>query len=159
MYKLVCLAILTTAFVVVAAVNYDRTEIHGYHFHTYFFQKDDDSTQEAREFRQEIQRQIEDGLLANCRLNRFNMDPVGPHPVGSFETCCNKTSLSQSLSWFMQNRGNLTIFLHPLTTEEILDHTVRSSFLGSPFKLKISALETTLAAVDLCLPLTTSNDV
>jgi hypothetical protein len=33
------------------AAEYDDSEIHGYHFHTYFFQNNVEITQEALEFR------------------------------------------------------------------------------------------------------------
>ncbi|CAG7726797.1 unnamed protein product [Allacma fusca] len=134
--------------------SFDDTEIHGYHFHTYFFQTDDANINEAKSFREAIQAQINAGPMKNCRLNRFNEGPVGPHPIGSYETCCNKTSISEAMSWFMLNHGNLTILLHPLTRWEMVDHTDRVMFFGDSHKIKLSALNEDLEDhLDLCLPL------
>lgn len=86
------------------------------------------------------------------------MVPVGPHPIGSFETCCNKTSISSGLTWFMENHGNLSILLHPLTRYEVIDHTHRAMFLGKPLPLDVSVLSSDLGNnVDLCLPLSSNS--
>lgn len=84
------------------------------------------------------------------------MGPVGPHPIGSYETCCNKTSISKALTWFMENHGNLSVLLHPLTRYEVLDHTDRAMFLGKQLPLDVSVLSEDLVDnVDLCLPIPT----
>ena len=44
----IALAIMYTGF---QADCFDDTEIHGYHFHTYFYQKNAESTDEALRFR------------------------------------------------------------------------------------------------------------
>jgi len=103
-----------------------------------------------------IQDEIDKGFLANCRLNRINLGPRGPHPIGSYETCCNKTSISPALSWFMLNHGNLSILLHPLTRFEVRDHTDRSMFLGPRVPLDTSVLADDLGDnLDHCTPIET----
>ncbi|OQV16348.1 putative DOPA 4,5-dioxygenase [Hypsibius exemplaris] len=140
--------------VVVPAESWDTNEIIGYHFHTYFFQTNNASTRLAQTFRQAIQQQIDGGFLRGCRLNHFNTVPRGPHPIGSYETCCNSSSLSRASSWFMQNHGDLSILLHPLTRWEILDHTTRSMWLGKSMPLDLSALSEDLGDdLDHCLPI------
>jgi len=104
-------------------------------------------------FRSKIQEQIDNGFMSHCRLNHVNLGPIGPHTIGSFETCCNKTSISSSLTWFMENHGNLSILLHPLTRWEIRDHTERSMFLGLRIPLDLSALSEDLGDDgDDCVP-------
>ncbi len=88
-----------------------------------------------------------------CRLNHVNYGPRGPHPIGSYETCCNSSALSHGVSWFMQNRGNLSILLHPLTRWEIIDHTDRAMFLGQSLPLDLSVLSWDLGEPDKCLPI------
>ena len=100
-----------------------------------------------------IQEEIEKGVLKGCRLNHFNTRPVGPHPIGSYETCCNATALSRGVSWFMQNRGNLTVLLHPLTRYEVVDHTARAMFLGPSLFLDLHVLSNDLGEPDKCLPI------
>jgi len=139
-------------------IDWNEEEIHGYHFHTYFYQNNAQSSEEAVIFRNAIQDQITNGGLQNCRLNHLNLGPRGPHPIGSYETCCNKTSISPALSWFMQNRGNLTILLHALTRYEIEDHTTRSMFIGPRIPLDTSVLSEDLGEnLDLCLPITSNS--
>ena len=102
--------------------------------------------------RNEIQRQIDSGNLHGCRLYpRVNFGPIGPHPIGSYETCCNASALSHATSWFMQNRGNLSILLHPLTRWEIIDHSDRAMWLGKSAPLDLSALEWDTGVPDRCL--------
>lgn len=105
------------------------------------------------DFREAIQQQINNGDLASCRLNVVNTGPRGPHPVGSYETCCNSTSIPFALSFFMQNHGNLSVLLHPLTRMEVLDHTKRAMFLGPKLPLDTSVLAEDLGEnLDICRP-------
>lgn len=85
----------------------------------------------------------------------MNVAPRGPHPIGSYETCCNASSLAQAQSFFMQNRGNLSILLHPLTRYEVLDHTTRAMWLGKDMPLDISRLRDDAGAgnEEKCLPI------
>lgn len=101
-------------FVAIAVRGQDE-EVGAYHFHTYFFQDNPAAKAAALAFRQLIHNEIVNGNLRDCSLNQVNYGPRGPHPIGSWETCCNKTSLEYGVSWFMQNRANNSILLHPLT--------------------------------------------
>ncbi|KAI1287329.1 Dopa 4,5-dioxygenase [Halotydeus destructor] len=113
----------------------------GYHFHTYYFQDNAVEKANAGNFRQTIIDLVTGGALGECHVNRFNEKPRGPHPIGSFETCCNKTSLPTALAWFMQNRGNLSVLLHPLTRLQRVDHTRDPMWLGQPVPLDLSGLD------------------
>ena len=73
--------------------------------------------------------------LGTFKLPNFNMKPIGPHSCGSFEVWVPKQYFVQVLSWFMLNRGDLSILLHPLTPTEIQDHFERNMWLGAPFKV------------------------
>lgn len=54
----------------------------------------------------------------------------------------------------MQNHGNLSVLLHPLTRYEVLDHTHRAMFLGKELPLDVSVLSEDLVNnIDLCLPI------
>ena len=103
--------------------------------------------------RKQIQSEISVGNLKGCRVNAVNDGPEGPHPIGSYLTCCNHTALSHATSWFMQNRNNLSVLLHPLTRWEILDHTERAMWLGKSMPLDLSPLYWDLGTSDICQPL------
>lgn len=70
----------------------------------------------------------------------LNMKPVGPHPIGSFETWVPVEYFAKLYEWFLQKRGPLTIFIHPLTKYELIDHTARIVFMGHTYTLNTSSL-------------------
>jgi len=124
--------------------------IHGFHFHTYFFQNNDDHTKGARSLREIIHQEIASGVLANCSMNHLNLNPVGPHPIGSWETCCNVTSVGPAVSFFMQNRGQFSVLLHPLTVSEVIDHTERAFWLGQRMPLDTHVLSNDHHTAQIC---------
>ena len=103
--------------------------------------------------RRQIQEEIEKGVLKDCRLNHFNIKPIGPHPIGSWETCCNSTALSRGMSWFMQNRGNHSVLLHPLTKYGLKDHIDRAMFLGPSLFLNLGLVIKEREEPNKCLPI------
>mgnify|MGYP002715450367 CR=1 FL=1 len=97
--------------------------------------------------------QIDSGNLVGCKMNPGpdpTYKPIGPHPIGSWETCCNYTALSRATSWFMQNRGNHSVLLHPLTRFEVVDHTDRAMWLGKSMPLDLTPLSPDLGTPDTC---------
>lgn len=138
---LVCLC--TSA---VAAVDV----MNAFHFHTYFWQQNQVSVEDVRDLRQLIQKEIEAGGLTNCSLNHLNMQPIGPHPIGSFETCCNVTSLHLAVSFFMRQHGKFSVLLHPLTRQEVRDHTEHAFWMGMPLPLDLSSLSPMLEKTPIC---------
>lgn len=70
----------------------------------------------------------------------LNMQPIGPHPVGSFETWVPIEYFAKLYAWFLQKRSPLAIFVHPLTRHELTDHTERVVFMGKSYVLKTDTL-------------------
>lgn len=66
--------------------------------------------------------------------------PVGPHPIGSFETWVAVEHFSKLYEWFLQKRSPLSIFIHPLTKNEFVDHTDRVVFMGKSYDLNTDIL-------------------
>ncbi|XP_031623079.1 twitchin-like isoform X2 [Contarinia nasturtii] len=136
----------------------DYTEaILEYHFHTYFDVNDPAQVAHAIELRNEI--------IANCVAKKIiaiplhyhydpdnpvlehnndttglNMQPIGPHPIGSFETWVPVEYFAKLYGWFLLKRSRLTIFIHPLTKQELVDHTDRKVFMGKTYTLKTNTL-------------------
>lgn len=142
------LIILTSLFLQVLA----QEEIGAYHFHTYYFQDNAGAKANAVQFRNRVIEQVSNGLgLTDCAVNKLNIVPIGPHPIGSFETCCNKSSLASAVSWFMLNRNpSNSVLLHPLTKSEVVDHTTRAFWLGQKMPLDTSKLDSTLHETPTC---------
>lgn len=86
--------------------------------------------------------QVKLGHLKHCSISQLNDVPFKILPTGSFTTCCNRTSLTPAVSWFMQMHGDLSVFVHPVTDEAnlLLDHTRRLMWLGHPVPLDLAGL-------------------
>ncbi|CAG2115669.1 unnamed protein product [Medioppia subpectinata] len=132
--------------------EWNEEDISGYHFHTYFFQNNVQSSGHAERLRTRVETNIANGLLNACITSEVYYDPVGPHPVGMFITCCNKTSMTPALSWFVQNHGNLSVLIHPLTREVLADHTDKATFLGKSMPLDLPTLPPVVKQPLKCIP-------
>jgi len=134
----------------VVAVCQASDVIYGYHFHTYYFQDNRHSKEDVQKFRDLVHKEITTGSLGTCSMNHLNLEPIGPHPIGSFETCCNVTSLGPGVSFFMKNHGKFSILLHPLTKSEVLDHSERAFWMGQKLLLDFSHLSSALHKTPVC---------
>lgn len=122
--------------------------IKEYHFHTYYFQCNDESKEKALN----LYNLIKDLTAFIAIPHKFNEEPVGPHPIGSFETWVPQESFAEAYSWFLLNRGDLSILIHPLTRDEIEDHTVRAVWMGDSLPLDGSPLSELLPEIPAQYP-------
>ncbi|KAG8885973.1 hypothetical protein FRB97_008511 [Tulasnella sp. 331] len=106
----------------------------------YFLQNDPKAKQAALTLRDAVLRLRRDGAFVAVPLWRVNEDPVGPHPVGSYEIWCPLESFASVYSYLALNRGNLSILIHPLTRDERADHEVRNAWMGPSFPLNLDTL-------------------
>ncbi|KAI0689031.1 DOPA-like domain-containing protein [Cerioporus squamosus] len=116
------------------------SEIKEWHFHIYFHQRNADEHHAALELRDAVLRLRRDGAFVAVPLFRVNTDPIGPHPVGSYEIWCPSESFVAVYSYLCLNRGNLSVLIHPLTREQRKDHEIRNAWLGPSFPLDLSTL-------------------
>ncbi|KAI0699665.1 DOPA-like domain-containing protein [Cytidiella melzeri] len=120
------------------------SEIKEWHFHIYFHQRNADEHQAALELRDAVLRLRRDGAFIAVPLYRVNTDPIGPHPVGSYEIWCPSESFASVFSYLCMNRGNLSILVHPLTREQNIhqrkDHEIRNAWIGPSFPLDLATL-------------------
>jgi len=126
---------LLCAFVASASAALITEEIEAFHFHTYFFEPNPRLVDEALTLRRKARELINDGSLPECSLNQIAVGWDGPHPVSQYEMCCNKTSFAAASSFWIQNHGNLSVLIHPLTIYDLDDHLDRTSWLGEPVVL------------------------
>lgn len=134
--------------------DFQNGDIREFHFHVYFFFNSPKDVELALALHDQLVAQVAAGaFVAVCHgvtsemipgLNEaaippINRHPIGPHPCGSFEVWVPDISFSAVQSWFMLNRGNLSILVHPLTDHVLLDHTERALWLGPPFRLNLGA--------------------
>ncbi|OSX64892.1 hypothetical protein POSPLADRAFT_1038840 [Postia placenta MAD-698-R-SB12] len=129
-----------------------ESEIKEWHFHIYFHQRNADEHHAALELRDAVLRLRRDGAFVAVPLFRVNTDPIGPHPVGSYEIWCPSESFASVFSYLCMNRGDLSILVHPLTREERTDHEIRNAWIGPAFPLDLSTLPVKADEVPLQYP-------
>ena len=104
-------------------------DIKAYHAHLYY----DD--QEGRAFAQQIAQQL--SSLFDVTIGRFHEKKVGPHPMWSVQIAFTADIFDKVIPWLMMNRGDLDVLFHPLSGDELFDHTQGASWLGKSHKLDI----------------------
>ncbi|KAJ8093157.1 hypothetical protein PM082_020642 [Marasmius tenuissimus] len=116
------------------------SEIKEWHFHIYFHQKNAAEHHAALELRDAVLRLRRDGAFVAVPLFRVNTEPMGPHPVGSYEIWVPSETFASVFSYLCMNRGNLSILVHPLTEQARADHSIRNAWIGPPFPLDLTTL-------------------
>ncbi|KZT20305.1 hypothetical protein NEOLEDRAFT_1075891 [Neolentinus lepideus HHB14362 ss-1] len=129
-----------------------ESEVKEWHFHIYFHQHNAEEHAAALELRDAVLRLRRDGAFVAVPLWRVNMEPIGPHPVGSYEIWCPAESFSSVFSYLCINRGQLSILVHPLTREEKKDHELRNAWIGPSFPLDLSRLPVKSEEIPLQYP-------
>jgi aromatic ring-cleaving dioxygenase len=64
---------------------------------------------------------------------------AGPHPIPQFEIHYTRAALPEIVS-FIESTG-LTALVHPLTDDDVADHTSLAHWIGEPLKLDLSTLD------------------
>ena len=65
--------------------------------------------------------------------------PVGPHPKGQFEIHFREDAVKQVVA-LIESTG-LTALVHPLTDDDLADHTSLGQWIGEPLPLDLSVLD------------------
>jgi len=111
-----------------------------FHSHAYFDHAAPERVEEARAFRELIRRTF--AASPHIDVRAFHAAPAGPHPRGSFEVLFTRETFADYVPWLMFARpAALDILVHPLTRSQVLDHTARALWLGTPLSLDRSMLE------------------
>ncbi|KIK79644.1 hypothetical protein PAXRUDRAFT_834003 [Paxillus rubicundulus Ve08.2h10] len=129
-----------------------NSEVKEWHFHIYFHQHNAEEHHAALQLRDAVLRLRRDGAFVAVPLFRVNADPIGPHPVGSYEIWVPATSFASVFSYLCQHRGELSILVHPLTREERRDHEIRRAWLGPSYPLDLSRLPVLTEDIPLQYP-------
>ena len=114
-----------------------------YHAHAYFDHTLPHRVAEARAFLDLIEQTFAE--TAHVEVHSFVGQPAGPHRRGSFEVLFTREAFADCVSWLMFARPpSIDVLVHPLTRSQVLDHTARALWLGTPRELDVAML----AAVD-----------
>lgn len=101
-------------------------KIMDYHAHLYYDQSEHQKALEVVEKAKNID---------IFSVGRAHEKPVGPHPLWSCQLLFQPETLPEALSWILENRDGLTIFMHPNTGDDYLDHTEHAIWIGEKVKL------------------------
>ncbi len=107
----------------------DAGAIAGYHAHVYYTA---DSRPAAAVLREAVETNFD------IVMGRWRDFPVGPHPQWSYQIAFEAEQLGELLPFLILNRGDLDIFLHPLTGDNLADHRDYATWLGNQHELKLS---------------------
>ena len=102
-----------------------------FHAHVYY----DDATKEKAA---RLYGAIEDAF--DVLMGHRHDDPIGPHPMGSYQITFPPDKFGDLVPWLAFNRDGLIILIHPDTGDDIPDHTDRALWLGQKLDLDIGAL-------------------
>lgn len=102
-----------------------------YHAHVYF---GPDTAAQARTLCERVGEQFD----SDVRVGRLHEKPVGPHPHWSCQLAFDSAQFDAVIRWLEQNRSGLDVLVHGLTGDDLADHTLHASWLGSPVKLNLA---------------------
>jgi DOPA 4,5-dioxygenase len=105
------------------------TEIQNFHAHIYFDPGELGAAQAL-------------GSAARDRfgvpVGHYHVRPVGPHPRGSCQLTVLPEIFGDFAQWMVLNRGDLTIFSHATTGDDLADHTRNVIWFGQSERLDLS---------------------
>ena len=105
--------------------------ITGYHAHVYY---EAATKPAAARLRAAIEAAFE------VRMGRWHDEPIGPHPMGSYQVAFGPELFAEIVPWLALNRDGLTVFIHPETGDHLPDHRDRAIWLGRQQELNLDAL-------------------
>lgn len=74
-------------------------------------------------------------------VGHFHLKPVGPHPRGSVQLTVPRDLFGDVAQFLALNRGELTIFAHAETGDDVADHTRHVIWFGESEKLDLSIFD------------------
>lgn len=108
-----------------------------YHAHVYYAA---DSRATAAALRQRLDRlRVRDTRGQPLFVGELRDRPVGPHPQAQFEVHFTRAFLPAVLP--LLEASGLTTLVHPLTDDDLADHTRLAHWLGSPIPLDLTVLD------------------
>lgn len=113
--------------------------ITGYHAHVYY---DAETKPVAAEVRTRFEARFDTSpsSTSNIRMGRWHDNPVGPHPMGSYQIAFAPALFAEIVPWLALNRRGLTVFIHPETGDDVTDHSDYAIWLGEQRQVDLSVL-------------------
>ena len=83
----------------------------------------------------------EAGKQFSVTVGRIHQKPIGPHPSWSCQLAFSRNEYTDLLTWLALNRNGLTILIHPLSGNDLKDHTDYASWMGEPQALNLDVFK------------------
>jgi len=103
--------------------------IRDFHAHIYY---NPDEVEAARQLAAATQAKF------SVAVGHFHLRPVGPHPRGSCQLTVPRDLFGDVAQWLSLKRGELTIFAHANTGNDLADHTQHVIWFGPSEELNLS---------------------
>jgi DOPA 4,5-dioxygenase len=108
-----------------------------WHAHVYY---DEESWDAAQRLHQQLSDMLTEGTFADLVLvGQMYERGVGPHPKPQFELQFYESAVPR-ITAILETTG-LTSLIHPLTDDDVADHTTLARWLGEPLPLDESVLD------------------
>lgn len=112
-------------------------DLHPYHAHIYFNARERVAADQLHRMLSE--RKGTGDFTSVIFVGEARDVPVGPHPKPQFEVHFREDSLAAMLSLIRES--GLTALVHPLTSDDVADHTSLAHWIGDPISLDLSVLD------------------
>ena len=99
-----------------------------YHAHVYF---DETTLEQARELCLAAWQHCHSGL------GRLQEKPLGPHPRWSCQLSFDADEFDRVVGWLDAHRNDLDILVHPLSGDDLADHSDHAAWLGNEVELRL----------------------
>ena len=103
--------------------------IRDFHAHIYY---DPEQVELARQLAAAAQARF------SIAVGHFHLRQVGPHPRGSVQLTVPRDAFGDVAQFLALNRGELTIFAHAETGDDLADHTEHVIWFGPSERLDLS---------------------
>jgi aromatic ring-cleaving dioxygenase len=108
-----------------------------YHAHIYY-------VAETRDTAEAVRSRLLDSMAAGdiprlLFVGQLKDGKAGPHPIPQFEIHYTKQALPAILQ--VIEESGLTALVHPLTDDDLADHTTLAHWIGTPIELDLSTLD------------------
>ena len=108
-----------------------------YHAHVYF---DEHTLAASQPLQEQFQHLLASGSLPGLVLvGKLFERPAGPHPKPQFELHFLASALPQIVP--LLKASGLTCLVHPLTADDLADHTTLAEWIGEPLPLDETVLD------------------
>ena len=108
-----------------------------YHAHIYYSPDDRPAAEAMRD--EFVRRLTAEGDEQVLFVGQMTDHGVGPHPIAQYEVHFLETSLSNVIAAI--EASGLRALIHPLTDDDLADHTVLAHWIGEPLPLDLSTLD------------------